>query len=327
MFTFPRPSAQRALVLLCAALVAGPWGCRTASEPCPVTTLAVTPNPLTIVANTTRSFTATGRDYKGNALTSPSSWSVLAGGGAIDANSGAFTAGAVLGTYPNTIQAANGGLTATATVIVIDNSSPATLGSAGTFAILAGSTVTNVAGTTTTIEGDVGVWPGGAITGLPAGQPSPGTIHAADGVAAAAQGDLTTAYVDLDGRVCGTNLTSLDLGGMTLAPGVYCFDTSAGLTGTVTFDGNGDPNAVFVIQIGSTLTTASGSAVDLIDSAQAENVYWLVRSSATLGTGTSFQGNIVALESITLTTGASLNGRALARNAAVTLDTNAVTLP
>ena len=114
---------------------------------------------------------------------------------------------------------------------------------------------------------------------------------------------------------------------MTLAPGVYCFNSSAGLTGTVTLNGQGNANAVFVIQIGSTLTTASTSAVNLIGEAQASNVYWQVGSSATLGTGTAFKGNIVALQSITLNTGASLVGRALARHGAVTLDTNAVTLP
>jgi hypothetical protein len=203
---------------------------------------------------------------------------------------------------------------------------PATLGAAGTFNILGGSTVTNT-GVTTTIEGDVGVSPGTAITGLPAGQPTAGSIYAGDATAATAQTALTTAYNDLAGRACGTNLTSADLGGMTLAPGVYCFNTSAGLTGTLTLDGQGNSAAVFVIQIGSTLTTASSSAVNLIGGAVAGNVFWQIGSSATLGTGTAFSGNIVALQSITLNTGASLVGRALARNGAVTLDTNAVTLP
>ncbi|MBU2502380.1 DUF3494 domain-containing protein, partial [bacterium] len=108
---------------------------------------------------------------------------------------------------------------------------------------------------------------------------------------------------------------------------VYCFNSSAGLTGTLTLDGQGDADAVFVIQVGSTLTTASDAAVNLIGSAQAENVYWQIGSSATLGTGTAFMGNIVAMTSITLNSGASLSGRALARNGAVTLDTNALTLP
>jgi type VI secretion system secreted protein VgrG len=186
--------------------------------------------------------------------------------------------------------------------------------------------VTNT-GATTTIQGDVGVSPGAAITGIPAGQPTGGSIHAGDPTAATAQTDLTTAYNDLAGRACGTNLTSQDLGGMTLAAGVYCFNSSAGLTGTLTLDGQGDANAVFVIQIGSTLTTASSAAVNLIGSAQAANVYWQIGSSATLGTGTAFKGNMVALQSITLNNGATLSGRALARNGAVTLDSNAITLP
>ena len=123
---------------------------------------------------------------------------------------------------------------------------------------------------------------------------------------------------------CGTNLTGQDLGGMTLGPGVYCFNTSAAVTGTLTLDGQGNPNAVFVFQMGSTLTTATGAAVNLIGAAQATNVYWQVGSSATLGTNSTVAGNIVALASITMTTGATLHGRALARTGAVTMDTNNV---
>jgi type VI secretion system secreted protein VgrG len=240
-----------------------------------------------------------------------------------------FTAVDGTGTFPDAVQAASGGLTAKATVIVVGSGggpSPGSLNSAGTFSILAGSTVTNT-GATTTITGDVGVSPGSAITGIPAGQPTLGSTHAGDATAATAQTDLTAAYNNLAGLACDANLTSLDLGGRTLPPGVYCFNTSAQLTGTVTLDGQGNAAAVFVIQIGSTLTTASNAAVTLIGSAQAANVYWQVGSSATLGTDTAFKGNIVALQSITLNTGASLSGRALARNGAVTLAANAVTLP
>ncbi len=204
-------------------------------------------------------------------------------------------------------------------------SGPVSLGAAGNFTVLAGSTVANT-GATTTIVGDVGVSPGSAITGIPAGQPTGGSI-ASVAVAATAQTALTTAYNDLAGRACGTNLTSLDLGGRTLAPGVYCFNSSAQLTGTLTLDGQGNDNSVFIVQIGSALTTASSAAVNLIGGAQAKNVFWQVGSSATLGTGTAFKGNIVALQSITLTTGASLSGRALARNGAVTLNANTVTKP
>lgn len=155
-----------------------------------------------------------------------------------------------------------------------------------------------------------------------------GTIHSANATAALAQTDLTAAYNAASGLACTTDLTGQDLGGRVLTPGVYCFMGSAGLTGTLTLDLQGNPNALFVFQIGSTLTTASGSTVAVINSGGTlcpPNVFWRVGSSATLGTGSSFAGNILALTSITLTTGANLNGRALARNGAVTLDSNSVT--
>ncbi|MFN2370687.1 MAG: ice-binding family protein, partial [Candidatus Krumholzibacteriia bacterium] len=220
----------------------------------------------------------------------------------------------------------DGTLSGLATVIVTAPVLPATLGSVETFAVLAGSTVTNT-GATTTIEGNVGVSPGTAIDGMPNGQPTEGSIHAGDTTAVLAQTDLTTLYNDLAGRACGTNLSSEDLGGMTLAPGVYCFNTSAALTGTLTLNGQGNPDAVFVIQVASTLTTASHAVITLSGGAQAANVHWQIGSSATLGTGTAFQGNLVALQSITLNAGSSLIGRALARNGAVTIDSSALSLP
>ncbi len=195
------------------------------------------------------------------------------------------------------------------------------LGTATTFAVLAGSTVTNTG--PSTINGDLGVSPGTGVTGFPPGTVN-GTVHAADGAAAQAQSDLTTAYNDAAGRPGGTTVTG-DLGGQTLAPGVYTSGSSMGLTGDVTLDGLGDPNAVFIFQMGSTLTTASGSRVSLINAAQSCNVFWQVGSSATLGSNSTFRGNILALTSITVTTGTTVDGRTLARNGAVTLDTNTIT--
>src|SRR5579864_79078 len=187
------------------------------------------------------------------------------------------------------------------------------------FAVLGGSTVTNTA-TPTTVNGNLGVSPGSAVTGFPPGIVTGGTIHAADAVAAQAQSDLTTTYNNLANTACNTNLTGQDLGGKTLTPGVYCFSTSAQLTGTLTLDAQGNPNALFVFKIGSTLTTASASSVLLINGGSSCGVFWQVGSSATLGTGTALLGSIVALTSITLDTGASVSGRVLARNGAVTLD-------
>jgi len=190
------------------------------------------------------------------------------------------------------------------------------------FAVLGGSTVTNT-NTPTIVTGNLGVSPGSAVTGFPPGIVT-GTIHAADAVAAQAQTDLTTLYNQLAGTTCNTDLSGQDLGGKTLTPGVYCFSTSAQLTGTLTLNGQGNSAAVFIFKIGSTLTTASASSVVLTNSASSCGVYWQVGSSATLGTGTALVGNIVALTSITLNTGASVTGRVLARNGATTLDNNAV---
>jgi type VI secretion system secreted protein VgrG len=203
---------------------------------------------------------------------------------------------------------------------------PAVLGASSTFVILAGSTVTNT-GASTTIVGDVGVSPGSAITGLPAGQPTGGAVHAADAAAGTAQGALTVAYNDLAGRARNATMTNAEMGSKTFSPGVYFWASSAQLTGTTTLDARGDANAVFIFQIGSTMTTATNARVSLVNGALARNVFWQIGSSATLGTGTAFRGNILALASITLNTGATLSGRALARNGAVTLDANGVALP
>ena len=196
------------------------------------------------------------------------------------------------------------------------------LGAAASFAVLGGSTVTNTG--PTNVTGDLGVSPGTAITGFPPTGPGTvtGTIHAGDTVAAQAQADLTTAYNTLAGLACGTHLTGMDLGGMTLSPGVYCFSSSAQLTGTLHL--SGPANAVYIFQIGSTITTASNSFVIVDNNVCGGNVFWQVGSSATLGTGTKFAGNIIAYASITITTSTTISGRALARTGAVTMDTNTV---
>jgi hypothetical protein len=199
---------------------------------------------------------------------------------------------------------------------------PVNLGTAASFAVLAGTTVTNT-NTPTTINGNLGVDPGSAVTGFPPGTVN-GTQHDADPVALQAQSDLTTAYNDAASRTPAASVPA-DLSGETLVPGVYKNATALGLTGTVTLNAEGNPDAVFIFQAGTTLTTLSGTHVALTGGAQACNVFWQVGSSATLGTNSTFVGNILALQSITVATGATIYGRALARNGAVTLDDNTIT--
>ncbi|MDT7723991.1 MAG: hypothetical protein QOI21_567 [Actinomycetota bacterium] len=198
------------------------------------------------------------------------------------------------------------------------------LGSAATFAVLAGSTITNTGDTT--INGDLGLSPGTAVTGFPPGQVN-GAVHAADSVAAQAKSDLDAAYVDAEGRPS-TATVAVELGGTTKTPGVY--DSPAGtfgITGTLTLDAGGDPNAVFIFKAASTLITASASSVNLVNGARSSNVFWKVGSSATLGTYSVLRGTVMALASITVTTGVTVDGRTLARTAAVTLDSDTITRP
>ena len=168
--------------------------------------------------------------------------------------------------------------------------------------------------------------PGTAVTGFPPGSVVGGSIHSADGPAGTAQVDLTAAYNDAAGRTSPTVVAG-DLGGQTLPAGLYKSTSSLGITGVLTLDGGGNSNSVFIFQVASALTTASGSQVVLIGGAQAANIFWQIGSSATLGTTSIFNGTILAQVSISLATGAVLNGRALARTGAVTLDTNTVGNP
>jgi len=198
------------------------------------------------------------------------------------------------------------------------------LGSAASFAVLGGQTVTNTS--PTTIFGNLGVSPGSAITGFPPGSLTAGATHAADAVALQAQSDVTIAYDDLAGQACTGDITGQDLGGQTLTEGVYCSTSSSQLTGALTLDAQGNADAVFIFKMVSTLTTASSSSVSVINGGTACNVFWQVGSSATLGTTTHFVGNILALTSIALQNNADVVGRALARNGEVTMDTNNVTI-
>jgi hypothetical protein len=200
---------------------------------------------------------------------------------------------------------------------------PVGLGTSTSYSVLAGTTVTNTG--PTTLEGDLGVSPGSAITGFPPGV-STGAIHAADAVALQAQSDVVTAYNNAAGQSLNTSVSG-DLVGLTLTEGVYNSTSSLALSGRLTLDGQGNPNSVFVFQAASTLITDSASSIILINGAKACNVFWQVGSSATLGTASSFKGTILALTSITVQTGARVEGRALARNGQVSLDTNVFTTP
>jgi hypothetical protein len=296
------------------------------APPPTLATITVTPNPATVLTNATQQFTAVGRDAGGNIIVINPVWSIVNGGGTINA-SGLFTAGAVTGTFLNTVQATSGAISGTATVNV-NNVAPAppliNLGTAAPNGIMAGQSVTCISGGL--ISADISISPGNTLTGF-GPCVATGVKHLGDAVAAQGQIDLTTAYNQLAGLPCPpANAISANLGGTTKAAGVYCTASGIGITGILTLDGGGNPNANFVFQAGTTLTTAGN--IVLINGAQAKNVYFQVGTSATLGTASQIQGNILALTSITLVDNATLLGRALARNGSVTLGTNnVITLP
>ena len=190
------------------------------------------------------------------------------------------------------------------------------LGAAQTFAVLGASTVTNTG--STVVSGNVGVWSGTAITGFPPGLIQNGAQFTGPGPGPAktARDDAILAYNNLVGQACGTNLTGKILGQtpgfLSLSPGVYCFNTSAQLNNTLVLLDGGDPNAIFIFQIGTTLTTASSSEVLMSSGGRGTNVYWQVGSSATIGTSTTFRGHIIAFTDITMVSGATTTGRLFA---------------
>jgi ice-binding like protein len=321
------PKIARAATLVSIGVLttfASACGSRDVSSPNSLANIVVSPNPQTLAPGATAQLTAVGTDGAGTVMSITPTWSIVNSGGTVDASSGLFTAGGTTGTFSGTAKASSGGKSGVATIIVAaDAVAPiANLRTAAVNGIMAGTAVTCVTGGT--INANVSVSPGNTITGF-----GPcvitGVRHLGDAVALQAQNDLTTAYNTLAGLPCDAAIVA-DLGGTTLLPGVYCTGSSIGVTGTVTLDGNGNPNSTFVFKAGTDLTTAGN--VVLINGAQAKNVWWKVGSSATLGTASQWQGNIVALTSITLVDNANLVGRALARNGAVSLGSvNTITLP
>ena len=203
------------------------------------------------------------------------------------------------------------------------------LGTAAGFGVLAGSAITFAGSGPTTVNGDIGSFPTASITGVEnlilAGG---GMNHGGDAVTQSAKNALLIAYNDAFGRSATTSYGAIyDLGGQTLTQGVYKDPTSFGITGTLTLDAQGDADAVWIFQAGTTLTAESGSKVNLINGAQAGNIYWQVGSSATLKTDAYFVGSLLAMESITLVNGATVDGRVLALNGAVTMDHNTILVP
>ena len=197
------------------------------------------------------------------------------------------------------------------------------LGTAAPFGVIAASTITNTG--LTVVKGQLGLYPGTSITGFPPGKS--GAISAANPKAQKAQADAHAAYNEAMAATCTKVLTGLDLGGLKLKKGVYCFSSSAQLTGTLTLDGAGDPSSTWIFKMGSTITTAPSASVVVINGGKTCNVFWQVGSSATLDTGTKFAGTVIALASITANSGVTSEGGLFALTAAVTLIDDAITAP
>jgi len=304
-----------------------------------LTTITVTPNPASVVANGSQPFTAVGRDQNTNVMAFVPTWSVVNGGGAINSGTGVFTAGAVVGTFNSTVRAANasGLVSGLATVNVTAPPPPPAsgfLGLAAPFGILAGSGITcAISGTINGSATDIGSNPNIVYTGF---SPAPavctytGTIQAPP-VVSAAKGALTTAFNADMLKPCDLNIAGTDLGfydgttpAKTLGPGTYCFpSTTAGLTGTMKLTGSATD--VWTFQIGTALTTAVASNL-ILAGVLPDNVHWAVGSSATLGTSSNFQGNIMAGISITLNANSTLIGRALAQVGAVDMTAGGATI-
>jgi hypothetical protein len=295
------------------------------TSPGTVSTIVVTPSGP-VIKGSMQQMVAVGHDANGDVVTITPTWSVVALGGTINA-AGMFTAGSTTGLFTNTVAATVGTITGNASITVTTAGPPAPIVALATAApngIMAGTAVSCVTGGT--ISANVSISPGNTVSGF-----GPcvitGVQHLADATALQGQTDLTTAYNTLAGLACPpANAIVANLGGTTKRPGVYCTATGISVSGVLTLDGNGDQNSTFVFQAGSSLTTA-GSIV-LINGAQAQNVYWVTGSSATLGVSSVWKGNILSVQSITLVDNATLLGRALARNGAVSLgNNNSITLP